>query len=227
MADYPFTHSERYAVYVAHGEVCYICREPVDLMSMQVDHVVPEHLADDADELKKVLTSFGLPDDFDLNSYENWMPACAPCNNRKRGRVFKSTPLIQLELQRAAEKASEARELEAEGVSSRKLARALNSLLRANESGTLAEDFRRRMEPLVLAVVSHRDEASRGEPVRLAPLYTVVGEELNYVLLKGPYGVGARPKGDRVDASWNCPTCGVIAAWNGARCVMCGQMDCD
>ncbi|PTE08822.1 hypothetical protein C9427_19390 [Mesorhizobium helmanticense] len=83
------------AVYTAHGEKCYICTRPVDFQSMQVDHIIPETLLDNADVLAKVLKIFNLPESFKIDSYENWMPCCGPCNNKKKARVFGPTPLIQ------------------------------------------------------------------------------------------------------------------------------------
>lgn len=71
-----FSDAERYAIYTAHKEKCYMCTKPVDLYSMQVDHVIPETLADDLEELAKTIQSLGLPENFDIQSFENWLPSC-------------------------------------------------------------------------------------------------------------------------------------------------------
>ena len=78
---------------------------------MAVDHVLPEHLLDDETALKEALALFGLPSDFDLNSFENWLPAHGPCNNRKHDHVFRPTPLIQVCIDQARENADKAREI--------------------------------------------------------------------------------------------------------------------
>jgi len=44
MAKYSFNSVERFTVYITYGEKCYICAAPVDLQSMQVDHIIPESL---------------------------------------------------------------------------------------------------------------------------------------------------------------------------------------
>jgi hypothetical protein len=44
---YNFSPAERYAVWTAHGEKCYICTRPIDLKTMEVDHLVPESLIGD------------------------------------------------------------------------------------------------------------------------------------------------------------------------------------
>ena len=73
------------------------------------DHILPEHLLNDWDQLQRILAQFGLPTDFDLNSFENWLPAYGPCNRKKRGHVFRPTPIIQLYLDRARDRAPVAR----------------------------------------------------------------------------------------------------------------------
>src|SRR5262245_49464714 len=147
MASYQFSPAQRYAVYVTHGERCYLCTEPVDLKSMQIDHVIPEHLLGDAAKLQSVLESLGLPNSFNLNSFENWMPSCSRCNNRKRGAVFNPSPMIQLELQRASERAPEARRLALKRVSEQEIHRALNVLERASATDELDDETRRELAP--------------------------------------------------------------------------------
>ena len=226
MSQKEFSDSERYAVYTVHGERCYMCREPVDLSSMQVDHVIPEHLLDEPEKLASILKAFGLPEDFDLNSYANWLPACGPCNNRKRGRVFNPTPLIQNELQIAAEKAGKAAALASETVSTQKVSRALNTLLRTHEAGGLANIIVEKLRPLVEFHTSRREPELSGLPVRLTPLIEVISEANGLRVVRGPYGVGGGPVGPDIDGSFYCPTCGHVA-WNGARCVVCGEMSDD
>lgn len=227
MSRYQFSAAERYAVYVTHGERCYLCRHPVDLKTMQVDHIIPEHLEDTPAKLAKVKRDLGRPMSFDLNSFENWLPSCGSCNNRKRELVFEPSPLVQVELQRAAARAEDARKTASEVVSRQKVQKALNVLERAHASAELDEDTRAQLRPLVEFVVERRSQEAVGQPVRLTPLYEVLSDDGLRQVVRGPHGVGARPSGPSVDPSWNCPTCGSIAAWNGARCVICGQMDDD
>lgn len=59
----------------------------------------------------------------------------------------------------------------------------------------------------------------------IAPWLTVLGEDAHYYYLQGPGGMrGIRPKGDKIDMSWDCPRCGVTG-WNGVKCITCGMMD--
>jgi len=83
MSQYTFSAAQRNADWIVHGEKCYICTNMVGLASTHVDHVIPESLSADSERLASTLTSFGLPANFDLNSFANWMPSCAKCNVEK------------------------------------------------------------------------------------------------------------------------------------------------
>lgn len=132
---YQFSLAQRFAVYTTHGGKYYLCRRPLDLETMEVDHVIPESLLADPARLAAVLKALGRPGGFDINSFANWMPACRPCNGRKLDSVFEPTPVVQLVLQQAAQKAGEAEELATEEVTRERVARALNVLRRAAETG--------------------------------------------------------------------------------------------
>ena len=82
-----FTPFERLAVFVTHDEKCYLCNRPLDLLTMEVDHVIPESLQDNPKRLVEVVRLLGRPGDFDVNSYANWLPACRSCNGRKLAEV--------------------------------------------------------------------------------------------------------------------------------------------
>jgi hypothetical protein len=212
---------------MCHGERCYMCGCPLDLKTMEVDHVIPESLQSDPERLAEVLLSFGRPTTFSLNSYENWMPSCRPCNGRKLALVFEPTPLIQALLQKAALKAGEAAALAVESVSKKKIANAINVLQRADERGELSEEIRTLLLPLIAFQVQHRSPEMVGEVIRLTPLFTVLSDDGLMQVVQGPYGVGGRPTSPTSHGTWKCSSCGSAAAWNGARCVICGQMDDD
>ena len=222
-----FTPFERFAVYVTHNEKCYLCSHPLDLLTMEVDHVIPESLLGNPKRLIEVVRLLGRPDGFDVNSYENWLPACRGCNGRKLVEIFDPTPLIQIFLQRAQRKAQEAAQLAAKAVTQRKIATALNVLQRADERGELAEDTKILLKPLVEFQRANRAEESARSSVRLTPLYVVLAEERDFQIIHGPYGIGRKSTAANRDPSWDCSSCGSIGAWSGARCVICGAMDED
>lgn len=227
MSKYSFSHAQRFAVYVTHDEKCYMCNRPLDLKTMEVDHVIPESLVDVPDRLQKVFESLGRPADFDVNSYANWLPACRPCNGKKLATVFEPSLLIQLNLQRATDRADKARHFEQRTVSRKEITKALNLLERMNEAGELDEEIKKSLQPLVVFQEEQRSPELVGQSIRLTPLFEVLSEKDGLRLVRGSYGVGGCPIGPQVHSSFDCPNCGNIGAWSGARCVICGQMDDD
>lgn len=126
MATYAFTPAERWAVFTTHRGKCWLCYEPVNFADMAVDHILPEFLS--GDQLNAALTAFGLPSDFELNSFENWLPAHGPCNSLKGSRVFQPTPLIQEWIERAREKADAARAARDKSRSTKEIEKAIGIL---------------------------------------------------------------------------------------------------
>lgn len=224
MSTYKFSPAERAAIYSTHGEKCYLCGTPVNLKTMEVDHILPESLVGKPKELQAALNAFSLPSDFDLNSFANWLPACRPCNGTKKDLVFEPTPIMQVQLQCAIAKAPVAKELAAETVSQRKIANALNVLERAQDDGKLDAET---IQTLGEFISQHREADLEGKPILLTPLYEILSEQNGVQIVRGPYGVGGRPAMAHPDASFSCPNCGSIAAWNGARCVICGEISDD
>lgn len=143
---------------------------------MEVDHILPETLLDDAPRLAVILADLAKQPDFDLNSYANWMPACGPCNNEKRAAVFEPSPLIQLRLQRAAEKAAEAHELAEQIIGEKKLSNAVTVLAQASDSGRLPDWVVDSIKPLVIFHIAHRDPELAAEPIRITPDFAIVLE---------------------------------------------------
>lgn len=127
--------AERHAIFTVHGEKCYMCNVPLTLQTMEIDHVIPQTLADEPGRLAKVVAELGRPPDFDVYSYENMLPACGPCNSAKSNMIWESSLLIQLHLQRAKSKAADVEAMTVKTLRQRDVANALNILERAHENG--------------------------------------------------------------------------------------------
>lgn len=173
MGKYSFTAAQRSAIYVKHGEKCYMCTSPIDLKSMQIDHIIPESLLADKDQLSSVLNDFGLPSDFDLNGYGNWLPSCATCNRKKSAKVFTPSPIIQIEIESAINKADEVAELAQKTVSNRELSKAINTLDRAKESGGISEEFKMSLQPIIDYLLKERNPDALYEDIKLSPYYEI------------------------------------------------------
>lgn len=98
--------STRFAVWECHGKKCWMCNDPLRLLTTVVDHVIPHSLARKPSELARILEDLNLPADFNIDGFENLLPSCAPCNLRKGKRVFEPYPKHKLVLDDLAAKAS-------------------------------------------------------------------------------------------------------------------------
>jgi hypothetical protein len=217
---------ERHAFYTVHAERCYLNGCPLDLKTMEIDHIIPQELLENRDKLLKVLQDFDLPLDFNLGSYANLLPSCRPCNGKKSNWVFRPTPLIQLYLEIAAEKAPRIEELVAKTISEKEVAEVLNDLDRMSEGGKVGEDILSHIEAFVVYHRNVRQPEMVGKPIILAPEFGVLSENRGITIFRGPYGVGGGPTGPNISAHMRCGSCG-SSYFSGARCVMCGAMDDD
>ncbi|XXX78716.1 hypothetical protein WMF30_08060 [Sorangium sp. So ce134] len=81
-----FSYAERYAIWHCNGQKCWWCKEPLRLVEVTIDHVLPESLINDNASREAVLTEYGLPKHFNINGYENWLPCHNHCNQSKSKR---------------------------------------------------------------------------------------------------------------------------------------------
>ena len=167
MSNYKFSNAQRYGIFLAHGMKCYLCGIPLDLVSMTVDHVLPEHLIDNPSLFDYAKSTLGLPASFELNSFENWMPACGPCNGKKAAMLFDPSLLVQVQLQRLAAKADSVRRLCDEIVGARRVSVALNALERAQEAGHSFDGPIRERLMALMSFASERALMPEGQPLRL------------------------------------------------------------
>jgi hypothetical protein len=85
--------------------ICFYCRQPVDFMNMNVDHILPNFLSDDSKLLKNILRDYEIAEnfpDFSIDGLSNLVPSHgASCNLRKSDAIFpKSATLFYLTLSR-------------------------------------------------------------------------------------------------------------------------------
>lgn len=225
-----FSPAERYAVLSTHGPRCYIGGEPIDMLTFEIDHVIPEELLDHPDGLAEVLTQLGRPSDFGINSFGNWLPACGPCNKRKSAAVFEPSPLIQLHLQNAAGKAPQAQQACQVVVRNQELGKAVVTLMRWAAEEPLPEKVRAEIRPLLEDFVGRIPRDSAGDIVRVTPkyslpLYELLSDDGRLAVVRGPFGVGGGPStGVDVGPRMRCGSCGG-QFFNGTRCVACGAQD--
>jgi hypothetical protein len=92
MSSQKFSPCQREAIWLAHEKKCAYTRALIDVSSFHIDHIIPETLADNQDELEKVKTKFNLSNDFDIFGYENLLPSQPSANLQKGKLIFDPAP---------------------------------------------------------------------------------------------------------------------------------------
>ncbi len=91
--------------------------------TVQVDQVILESVADDSVLLGQARSALDLPDDFEVNNFENWLPSFAACNRTKGSRVWDPSLIVQQAIQKARDHAPQAQKIADDLVTDRKLSR--------------------------------------------------------------------------------------------------------
>lgn len=92
MSTQSFTPEFREAIWLTYHRKCFYGTERITLEEMEIDHLLPEsYLA--LPDLPAKLSQLGLPPDFNICGYENLVPACRICNQRKNANEL---PIGQL-----------------------------------------------------------------------------------------------------------------------------------
>jgi hypothetical protein len=112
MAKYPFSSIQRMAIWKAYKSKCEYCRELIPFSDLEIDHILPESLLDNPDELERLKHEYGLASEFDINSYYNWLPSCSKCNRTKSNRVYSKSAIFHFLEMVAKPKFAEIRRIE-------------------------------------------------------------------------------------------------------------------
>lgn len=94
MAKYAFTSIQRMAIWKAHKSKCAYCGELIRFNDLEIDHILPESLLGNSDELERIKLEYGLGSEFEINSYYNWIPSCKKCNRTKSDRVYSKSAIF-------------------------------------------------------------------------------------------------------------------------------------
>lgn len=232
MAKYRLKYNQRYAVYKVFKGICQWCGEPVEYQNLHVDHVIPEDILKDPETLKKVLKSYGYDNSFDINDYENWIPAHPNCNQRKSTKAYEGLPIIKTILENCASNKSSAEKIEIKLNEAPKKSELLAAIEGALKSGIIdkkelntllleedVEDFNNQSEKEI-------DRLIKLGIIRLADrdrwkFVSKVSDD--QIMVSDGVRGGIIPSSYPPHFSWLCPTCLSFGPWNGNRCESCGH----
>lgn len=144
-----FSPAEKYAIWHCHGRRCWLCFEPLRLKDTTVDHFFPESLLTDDARRMEILREYGLGDDFDINSFMNWLPCHNHCNQIKGDRTLGFVPGYMLILQQLIKLAPKVQQTANTISSNARKDELFGKLFAALESEALTiDDLRQLMETL-------------------------------------------------------------------------------
>jgi 5-methylcytosine-specific restriction endonuclease McrA len=88
VAQQRFSDIHRRALWEAHRKRCLYCGRPLLFKELVIDHVIPEKIAKDANQVDTLRITHGLSAGFDIAGDENLAPACHACNLDKIDRLL-------------------------------------------------------------------------------------------------------------------------------------------
>jgi hypothetical protein len=228
MSTYRFNKSEKWAVWKTHGPNCRWCNEPVLYKACQIDHILPENIEES--EYKRLTELYGVHEDFDINSFYNWIPIHSGCNQSKSDDVFDGAPFVGQLIQRIGKKHEETLNRCNKMANEPDAAKIISSLERGIEEGIITEEdvnqiFLDANEPdnpvlsLTASTIEHQ--------------YFILPQEEGWQVIKELDGenqvtkdgrFGYAPSSKTPDLSWLCGNCKHFGPWDGNRCLTCGTM---
>lgn len=221
-----FSHTQRFAIWSYYGQRCYYCDELIHFRELAVDHVLPERLLGAPEEFAQAIARFGLPTDFRIDDYCNWLPCHSACNLKKGGKVIVVTPKTTQILHDCIKNAEAVRnrviQLEKEPKKEKLIIQIQNGVT----SGTITK------QELLALVDEIDDPLDRDYKALVAEIYYHINtERWKEVGIQGDIATvtdgplaGITPVNLRPLHTWQCPFCFSYGPWSGARCLNCGYL---
>jgi len=88
MSKYKIPQNKRVAIWTAHNYICILCGKKINWHELNIDHIIPESLLNDPENLDIILEKYGLPETFRINSLENFIPCHNHCNQSKKNICY-------------------------------------------------------------------------------------------------------------------------------------------
>lgn len=223
MAKYAFSKAQRYALWRIYNGNCFWCGEPIRYRDVTIDHVIPESIGDNQDELIRIKTMYSLPQEFQINDYCNWVPCHGTCNSSKKDSIFKASPAMIKILEGIEKQAKKAAQIENKVIREKKIDTILGKLdaLVENEaiSGDEIVELFMDSEEAEIKLLAQIDQHIK----RVSDNWTVV--ELNNDIATVTDGkvIGRTPVGKDAHYTWECPFCRSYGPWSGTLCLSCGK----
>jgi hypothetical protein len=170
-----------------------------------------------------LLDLFGLPVDFEVDGFENLVPACARCNRRKSDTLLAPSRAFLLALSAARVKATLAIRTAETMTKDADKAPLLAKVEAAVSAGDITkEEIQQLLEGLPVYIQKAADLPA--EQLLIAPGWTIVQRRFDLAVLRSPSGTtGVTTLAKEPHSSWFCPSCGQLGPWDGVVCRSCGS----
>lgn len=221
MAKHSFSSAESFGVWHAFDGLCFWCGAPVSFQEVTVDHVIPEAIGEDEGKVISIKTMYGLAENFEINSYQNWVPAHGKCNQWKGQDIFSPSPVMLAILERVAKRAHFAEAAATNAVADKNKGRILGRLRSALEAETITKG---EVQELLAGIEQEAMLPNADVVLQVSPHWSIVHERNGLATVTDGIRAGITPVIPNPHHSWRCLNCGQYGPWNGVICMSCGQM---
>jgi hypothetical protein len=193
----------------------------------EIDHIIPLDAVRDQGQAATVRELYALPQDFDFDWFNNWVPACGACTGTKSFTTIDPSPSFALHLTSVRSRAPLAeRTADAVDANASK-ARILAQVSAAVERGALSHADITELFQGLPWIVRKSDAGGVGaqpqEILQIAPGWSVIEERGHLRVVTD--GKRAGMTSSSGDPSWVCSNCGHKGPWNGIVCMSCGNRE--
>ena len=227
MKKYKFTNLERLVIWENYDNKCFWCGEPLRFNDTSVDHVIPESLLENPEKLNQVKFLYKLPENFEINNFENWVPAHMKCNSRKGIKIFENSPVMIMILEQLLKK-SEKLKTEYEKLKHRQSKdKVVGKLVSDLENNTISSDD---LIELLKDIIPFENASpvpllKKNEITHIPEDAKVLSVDRNNRHIRVVLGnrAGNVPMDEMPERSWMCDYCHNYGPWNGNQCIICGH----
>jgi hypothetical protein len=225
MNKYKFSTTERFVLWKSYDYKCFWCGEPLEYKQTTIDHLFPEKLLSEIDELERVKRAYSLPSNFEVNDFCNWVPAHNNCNAKKSIRLIRKSPMFLLSIEEVQKKAIAVKKtfksLDKRISKDKVIARLLTDLEKGNIS---SDDLMNLLESTSIYYLN-MPNIRENELSHLPQGWKVMSIDRKTGRIRVTNGkiAGEIPIDIEPDHSWRCPVCHGCGPWDGNKCCICGH----
>lgn len=161
------------------GPKCVWCKEPLQYIEAELDHVIPQSIEKNKSKFKSLLVKFQINSDFDIRTFANLVPIHPWCNQAKSDKVFEGAPFVGAILHDLRKRVPEIEKVHAEFIRQQKTSKPIAQIEHAlskklltqndlrvllyNKKGTKRKQRTRIHEIFKCVLVSHKMKGSYGK----------------------------------------------------------------